>query len=931
MLLFLSLVACSGGQSDAPAAQPQAAPAPTDAKSQLEAARKLLRAGKTAEAFEAAEVALGAHPEEDAAWDLVELAAIRAGTAGEMVDRLSADQALGGRADRHHALRGVLAVEANRLGDALTAAKALQGTSPGDAAAITALAVQKGAPPPEGMPPGTAALVDARDPARPLGPEAEALPGWRAALVRAEYRLARGDVAGAGVEMARIEAKAPRAAQLAAVVRIRAAATPDEAWGVAGPAVKAAQEAGDAVGAAEVLDAALPAAMASWRAGELAASSAELRKALADAGNKAGAARVALVQADAALRAGRPVEAKEAATAAAEEATAKPRASWTLALAAASLGDAAGVTAAATGLAEPRASAARALAAAMNGQPATFPGTGMAGDDAAQVCLLAAGYGRADAWKCAAAEAKSTDLALWARLGQSRAAFAAPEGASDGLKAELEARKMLAGGKPASIAGDHPAGPAWSALAGGAAVDGPGVAAWGRARAAVAANDGVAAAKEIGALAVTVPAWRSGPWAPLLALDGPLPGELAGDAEKVAAMADPLPAAVVVHGWSHRHDAMASLWSRGVSPLPPGAAADKREAVWNAVAGYRAGVLAWVAGKGAWPAAARTALEEAEKAAGLVAVEPPSLATVRSALDGVAMLSYRPLAGGGAESLLVTESAGRVAAIRPAVVKEVVAFGEALRNGDTSVAVGDRLRAALIDPNMDLLTGVGKYLVVGPPPMGLVPIAAMPEQQDGLRFLAAIRHVGFLPDVDALAAPPPRVEPDFSLTMLALTTTETDADLLRRVYPDATVFAGAKANLAAWRENAPKARFLHIGGFPGTPDGGFQLADGALTLSEIGSTPIVARGASLAGGDAPDVIWARIGALRHGGAKDVLVEGWGAPGEFRQKVLLHYWEGLNRRYSASRSLSEARAQAIQEVGDETGPVAWSGWFVSGKP
>jgi hypothetical protein len=168
--------------------------------------------------------------------------------------------------------------------------------------------------------------------------------------------------------------------------------------------------------------------------------------------------------------------------------------------------------------------------------------------------------------------------------------------------------------------------------------------------------------------------------------------------------------------------------------------------------------------------------------------------------------------------------------------------------------------------------------------------------------------------------------------MVALTTTETDAAILQRVYPDAVVFAGPKATLSAWRENAGKARFVHLGAFATTPDGGFQLADGPLTLAEIAATPVVARGASIAGGEAPEIIWSRMAALRHGGARDVLVEGWSAPGEFREKVLLHYWEGLNRRYSASRSLSEARTQAIKEVGDASaGPVAWSGWFVSGRP
>ena len=206
-LLLLPLLGCTGMPDlaglfgdDAPVAAAPVAPPPKDTAAQVADIRGLLRAGKAAEAAKAAEALLAAHPEDDAVWELVEVAAIRGGVAAELVDRLSADKAIGGRADRHHVLRGVLAVEAARLGDAITAARALRTVAPGDAAALFALAIARGAPAPSDLTDGERGLVALADPTVPLSPAAEALPGWRAALVRADARLARGDRAGAAIE-----------------------------------------------------------------------------------------------------------------------------------------------------------------------------------------------------------------------------------------------------------------------------------------------------------------------------------------------------------------------------------------------------------------------------------------------------------------------------------------------------------------------------------------------------------------------------------------------------------------------------------------------------------------------------------------------------------------------------------------------------------
>ena len=52
---------------------------------------------------------------------------------------------------------------------------------------------------------------------------------------------------------------------------------------------------------------------------------------------------------------------------------------------------------------------------------------------------------------------------------------------------------------------------------------------------------------------------------------------------------------------------------------------------------------------------------------------------------------------------------------------------------------------------LDVLTGIGKFYVVGPPPFGTFAINALPEQADGLRFLADIRSVVYFPDIASIA------------------------------------------------------------------------------------------------------------------------------------------------------------------------------------
>lgn len=937
-VFLLSLAACPSSNTDKPGGDNAVTAPSTVVKADpLADARKLLAAGKSGEAMKAAEKLIADHPEQDEGWELVEIAAIRGGAAGELVDRLSADKAIGGRVERHQLLRGILAIEANRLGDALNAARALQTVAPGDAAALVAMAVKKGAPAPEGADATTAALLKWQsDPAAPVDAAVESLGGWRIALVRGAVKLERGDKVAAQQEAARATGGGIRGAELGAVLAIGAAANADDAVKAADVAARAAMAGGDAGGAAEVLEAALPVATAGWRAGTLATLATEMRKSAADAKDDAGAARIAAAEAGAALRAGRPLAAREAATLASAAPSSRQVGGWILALADSALGDRAGVEAVASQLGEPQATGARELALAMAGEDPTLPSIGLKGDDAALQALNAAGWldNPGPALAAAASMATSPDLQLWANAWVDRTTLAAPADAPPTQLTEAHARGLLSGAATGPLAEtSHPAAVHWnSALSGDPGVPGTaGVSAWPRARAALASGDSSTAAREYGTLALAVPSWRSGPWLPALVLDGPTPDALVDDSARVQKSGDPLPVAVALHGWSHRREEALALWQHGVEPFGPAATVDQRKAVWDAVSGLRVGELAWLAGAGAYPTAAADALGAAETAAGLQRFQSPTITAIRGSLEAAAVMSLRQV-GDSWEALYLTPTGGKLTTVKPTIAQQMDQWILAIGKGDSAVASGDRLRSQIVDPATDLMLGIGRYLLVGPAPFGTLPVPAMPEQADGLRYLAEIRHVSHFADFDALVAPPQAVQDEYQLSVIAFCATPAEAETMRRTFPGATVLEGKDATVTAWKDKAGGARFVHLGDFDAAPGGGWKLADGVLTLADVVSTPLAARNGYFGGTVDSATVMARIEAVRRTGMQDALVGGFWQDPTIHDRVVLHYWEGVNRRYTASRSFAEARSLSIKEAGPSGKvPVNWAGYVIAGKP
>lgn len=935
LLLLWSLAGCSaleglfGGDEPPPAPAPPAAPSPPPAPADpFAAVRDALEAGKGAEAMTAAEAALAARPGEDAAWDLLELAAVRAGQAGAVLDRLAAETPVGGRADRHHALRATLALAANRPADALAAARALVAASPGDAAALGVDALLAGAPDPGDLDPAWVALRAVRTSAdAPWDPVVDALPGERAAMSRARARLLRGEVQAAAREVA-----APHPTSLPlryAVARMVLETTTDPAaaWAAVVPVVQAAREARDPVGAAMLLDLAAPRAFAAWKGEEVLAMATEARKA-AEAKQAAEAvARMAAVEASAALRTGQPGLAVDAAKLAASHAATKSRGQWLLALAHAARGDAAAVRADATGLPAVRVQAVRDLAAAMRGENPVIPSPGVEGEDGALQALLAAGW-LADPAPARARAAElapgAADLVLWARTQGSRTPTGLPP--TGGLAAEEAVRSALATGSGRLTDGvGHPDAAAWTAILGGAEVPADHrFAPWAKARAAAAARDAPGTAAALADLGGRVRPWRSGPLAPVLVLDDPALPDLAPILAAAAGLPDAVQVDVVRHGWIHRDRTAARLWASGVSLVPPGEGGAGL-AVWDAAARYRYLALAWLANGGAFPVEARDALAAAEQKAGLVPGQPLDLPHLQDALAGAAALSFLRTPS-GVEALAVTERGSHLYRLPADAERELLAYVAALRAGAGSVSAGDQARRSLIDPLMATLTGYGEYRLIGDLPFALAPVEAFPEQWDGVRYLAAIRQTSHHPDFESLV-PPEDPGEVYTLTAVGVFATAEEAVEYQRMFPDGRWLVGQEATVAAWKADAPKARFLLFGDLPASAGGGFVLPNGeTLALGDIAAVPLLARSASVAGVASPEQLFNRARVLRRAGVRDLLLVDWKADAAFQRQVLVHYWQSVSQRQPPSKALREARAMAMAATGPRAQAPAWWGGF-----
>ncbi len=901
--------------------------------------------GKFADALPDLEKALAATPTDDAAWDNVEIAAVRGGQGAALLDRLAADTAIGGRVDRHQALRAELALGASRAPDALAAARLLETVSPGDAAALTVRAIRAGAPKPDGLTPVEEALLkvaaekpSAKVAGTALSADIEALPGARAALLRAEIKAARGDVAGALAEVAAAKATGLLGEQVA-IAQIQWEPDAAKGWAATTTAAEAASKALDFVGAARILDAGRVHALRQWKAGALLEAATAGVKSAGEQTNTEAIAWYSAVQAAADLHLGLPGDAKTAATLAAATPSSASVGKWRLALAESMLGDQRAVAAAAAGLPEADAKPITDLASAMSGGTAPLPTATLTGDDAAWQAILGAGWvaDRTGTAARAAAVATSPDLKLWGQLWASHDPLTGGPDTPQ-MASENAVRAFVKDGTPGAVLDNgHPYAAHWrAALSHGTAAPSDGdIGAFTRLVASVDGAFADQAGNEMNDLSAVLPDWRSGPLAPVSEMDGPRAAEIERIVVAPSRLTeeDALPLRATWHAWRQRDEDRTRLWTHGVSPVPPALGTPERlAALWGGVAKQRAGVLAWLGNSGPYPTGTAADIDNVAVELKLLPRKAGTLADLRDLLGHSAALSFVPASDGGIDALYLTDHGGEHKHLDAKIAKDVADYSAGLENGKAPVSLGNKIRAEIIDPAVDVLTGYGNYFVLGPPPLGALPVDALPEQEEGLRFLAAIRHTFYYPTFAAMEQPT-FTDNDFVTTMLAVVGDAAAGDAVKRIFPDAVILSGKEATRDAWLKEAPRARFLHFEGVANTASGGFVMpGGGTLELADMASTPLVARTVAVIGPSSNDLSLARLSAFRAAGAGDFFATGVGANTAFNGKISEKFWDATNKRLPVWKAVGERAQVGVDMLGEKggTSPGLWGALLSAGR-
>ena len=825
LVLSLSLTittGCSGGDEIKPEPQPKAvAPKPSDevkakakAKAVVEqpaapedplaAARSSAWGGDAAGAAKAFADKLS---EGALAWQGLVAAALAT------ADPTAGIAALGSHGDP--GLRALAVAEVHlAAGDgasALTAATSAKADLPDAAAALMARAVAAGAEMPGGDD------VDPRDPevalsmfaqakdaraARAVIETAEAVAGWRAAMLRGDVRSGWGDHAAAFAEYdkaaraddpeAKVQANLARAELGTKVSGMRGAPAISmvEVAQWAATAATSAAEGSDVVRFDAAIDVLVSAGDRAYRPDLIAGAAQAALEHAGDAASGRGDLRLTLARA--ALAAGDPRTAKAQAEALVDDAERGEMAAWLDTWARWELRDADGLKAAGDRLSGPRGLAARALHTALVGdiQAALreVPSTGLTDREFVYLSLAAAqvaGKGSPDWLKRAVRHADRTkdhSLRIRTRLTLEGAVRRAdpllatgtlnelarmvPTGdAGVALKSELAARKLLIDGSAAFPEGDLPSVvKAWRSLAEGQVVtaEGPGVAAiskWAAGRAALSAGQS-SVAKTFGEGVAALPVYRWGWLSTGTVLDGsegvPFEDDLVTLASRKPT-SDVLGAALNAHEIGHLLD-RAQIDAAAGRDLLAGLDEASREGLLAAASAFRAGVLRWQTGSDSFPTAALESLEKAETEAAKDSVfrnrvmpsAPPALSDIRDVNRKMSILSYT-MSRGTVHGLVITPRTGGIKDLGSArtVNKAAADHANALMagaqlEGRASHAAGDVLRSALLDPFTQELTGQGWYVVLGPQSLRRFMFTTFPDQASGLRWLADIRTMAML-------------------------------------------------------------------------------------------------------------------------------------------------------------------------------------------
>ena len=898
---------------------------------------------------------------------------------------------------------------------AMTTALAGLGDGTGDAAVLLARSIVAGAALPEGteLPAPTEALVEWASStdagrARRYASKAAAVTGWRADRLRATRAEAWGDNRGA---LAAYEALAinpdPRAKMMGLIGKIDAhhadrRSTVSDAelsqWSTSAHGLAIAE------GSLSQINKATLAVVSALKrdnnfSGALAAATQS--RILAKAAGVDGIA-ASLATADAALLVGDPVMAitiADEVRAANTDATtdAHQAAAWVGGLAAWQLGRVSALESASAAARGPNKDALKALTAMAKGDLETarlqFPPSGLSGQAAAAVYGLAAQSDGAKASQWHDKAIKGADasgisaLSLSTRLAKEHhlrrfdrsGASALRRGISKNLNlspavsGELAVRSMLGGSPAAGVGATGPSAGIWSALSQNkmpAKVEGStweGLLHWARGRAAAATGRLEGHDGQFPAALGKLPIHRMGRLALGTAMDGSQGVDIETDVALLSKIGGEMATglALSAHDIGHRMDKTRLDLSLGMRQLY-GVNDDVREALLIAVAKARADVSAWYAGKAEFPTAAFEAVAAAEAKAAksseafkaLLPQKGSTAADLLSDLRRGAVISYRA-AHGSIQAVALSREGNTIKDLGSS--KEIFGLAANYRAAmagsamdtktKTDHSTGHFLRTKVLDPFISDLIGVGRYVVVGPPALTAFPLTTLPEQAEGLRWLADIRQMAVAPTVGTLHRSLREVVPDtYKLDFLAfgqeaaapmeneVTNFEAPNELkvCRRYFQSGfnDVRVGKDATLVAWKEKTEHSRYIHIADVSPAMGGGFRLADGVLSLDEVRNSPLHAEMVVITARATPEQQQHRARAFLDAGARWVLVTSWDMDDATRVRYLGNIYDSMNQERPPVRAMSEGRNRLFSDAltgVDLDDPALWGGLTLFGKP
>lgn len=921
------------------------------------------------------------------AWTLLRWSYETAEEAADLVDRLDAEEPMAGDAPNHFGTRARLAASAGRSADATAASQLLIASDAEGGSVAMAWAVLSGARHPEPR------SLDAVSPEDALVLAALQPPSRRADLLATAATLesweAKVLVAAMSPDAEAIQAAAAQVPEqpearltLAEALQLRA----DLERGVYADQLVDGARAAETLGlGAQSLSLGQEAIGALLNTGDpnrALAVGQELMQARLDAGDGAGGAALSREVVEAGIRSGQLMAALEAGRLGermgelSEDPQAHALGAWSLARAAMAARHIPELERAAGLLEGSQRGRAEAMLGLLQGQASPeslSPDSSLPPAEAAWMGLLEASALQAqgkdpsrglNAAVVSADRDGSLDLRLrtrlvWQQQTQSREALRsladlAEDIDSPALHAEVALRGLLGGStKPLPESLD----PSWAPLLDPSLepVDGPAKPFATAARQA-AQGEPLAAAATTRSAYAELPVHRVGPWASLTAQDLSLGVDIESDAARMLDLKGPgVPGLLAIHDFARAQDDLAGAFLLGDDPaasLPEGEAI----ALHEAYASLQTATLQWLLG-GPLPAQARedaqAAFEKAQQTPGFKRALPapqPAWEDIQAATQKTALISIR--SGRSAEILAVSGEQMQSVSIRDpqGLGAAAVELQEHLSAGRThpGLQLGNRLRASLLDPLSEVLSGKGRYLLLVDGDLARVSPVAFPESQEGLRYLIDIRSVVMGTTSAQLLLPrgkaPERYDPEF----LALSAGEPgekvgpDGGISRpeveqigsRFDADARLIQQAdQVDIPTFLSKAGTARYLHLVPEAVGPQGALVFGDQALYLHQVRGLDLSASTAILSVAMEPQVAERWVQALRSAGVQSVVVSSWEPEPTSRGRFFFSAYEGLLQHGSPNRAFQQSRkvlADDMSLIGDDS-PRWWGAYLVYGLP